>query len=206
MWSIERRHCLSIHGSLAITSASTFWRQGTAMGDNDGIINTGAVPRDLGPKARAPNVHSGDAGSEPPPPRLAVRFCDRHVELVEDDNAVGPTVPLRAPVAPSQQGSARGDTAETGDSNFAAGQACGALFDEIVAMASGSGTTPTVAAAILVKAKSLHAEAAALVSAAATTRQDERLDTTVNTQMRPSRKGPGSSLRSKGSHEVGSRQ
>ena len=205
VWSIECRHCLSIHGSVAITSASPFWRQGTAMGVNDGIINTGAVPRDLGPKARTPNVHSGDAGSEPPPPRLAVRFCDRHVELVEDDDAVGPTVPPRAPVAPSQQGSARGDTAETAGSNFAVGQACGALFDEIVAMVSGSGTTPTVSAAILVKAKSLHAEAASLVSAAATTRQGERLDTTVNTQMRPSRKGPGSSSRSKGSYEVGSR-
>lgn len=200
VWSIECRHCLSIHGSVAATSASPYWRQGTANGVNDAIIKQDLGKRKLGPKARSPNLHSISVDLEPAP-RWAVRFCSRHVELVNSEDAEpGRVLPISSQLTDDSE--RIGNSKRSDNSNYELGQACRALFDEVVAMVSGPGTTAETASTILAKAKVIHEDTVALVTDKAMTSQGEHLDAIVTTQMRPTRQGRGSSRRSKGPYEA----
>ena len=192
-YSIECRHVDCIHGSVADTSASPFWRQGSALGFNDDVL-LDAGPRPLGPTARTVNVHSAE-GQPRDPPEWAVLFKSRHVELVSSVAGAG-AVGTESPPAADRTSLPRAAP----EGNHAIGKKCAALLNSVVATASSAATEPAVAASILEMAAALHAKVNALASETSTKSEVDRLGTTVSTEMRPSRSGPGSFQRGKGAY------
>ena len=202
IYDIECRHCLSIHGSVADTSASLFWRQGTAMGVNDDLLLAAyATERPVGSVGRATRVHCA-AGRPNDPPSWAVHFGDRHAELKGGGIAAAPAPqPLSA--------RARGHTAvPTGggtrgpDSNYHIGQRMGAIFARLQAMAASSGTGPTDAAALLDMAELMEKAAVERLTGRATVGRGNHHDAGVETTMRHPHAGSGSSKRAKGQYEA----
>ena len=204
---VECCHVLVIHGSVSVTSASTFWRRGTALGVNDDIHRAVRSPRPLGPAAQDVHVHS--AVDRPGvPPAWRVRFWDRHVELVSGDHGAAPASLMPPLVTASSPNNASShhmtQSAASGtECNHAIGQWCDGVFERVVVDVSSSGTSPDVAAKIKGLVAQLEVDVAALVATNARTSSSSRLGAETHTTVRQHRPGPGSSTRGKAAHETG---
>ena len=162
--------------------------------------------RPLGPAARNVNVFS--APDRPlAPPAWRVRFWDRHVELLSDNAEVLSTdtvneVPtLTAALSSSPVICTTSSSSQrTTESNYAIGQWCKRIFDEIVTEVSSAGADPKVGPEIKKLVAKFASDTAGLLAKGARKTIVPRLGTEVRTSMRQSRPGPGSNKRAKGAY------
>jgi hypothetical protein len=189
---------LALHGSVAVTSVSYFWRQGTALGFNDDILAASNSPRPCGPAARRV-LGIGASGRPDNPPLWNVRIHDRHVEFV-DSGAQASPVSLQAPAARSASAAAQTEAA-TSDGNHAVGQRCQQVFARLVAQISCPGTSPAAADEVFAMVAKFETDAMTALSRGTLTKSAPHAGATVTTAMRPAAPGPGSSARTKGAHE-----
>ena len=193
VWGVECRHCLALHGCVDESSAHAFWRQGTSLGANDDLL-LGESHRPHGPLARQCRLHCAGGATEEAP-SWAVRFYERHAEVVESNTG--------AAAAPAQIGPAVPPTraAQTPDGNYAIGQKMGAIFGRLQAMAASSSTKPADAARLLGMAEQMERDAIARLSASPSITQGLHRGAAVVTSVREARPGPGSSKRKKGAYD-----
>ena len=158
VWSVECRHCLAIHGSVAETSAAPFWRRGTVLGVNDSVVlPLGQLAR--GPPARRPGLHAVKGGGAAP--AGTVVFHPWHVQL-----AGAGAAPAAVPF-PKAQATIAPQPSVGGQSNHHLGLATAADASRIVDIVASASTRPADAAAIRAGVAALLRQAQAAHSAQA---------------------------------------
>lgn len=144
-YSIECADVFAIHGDVGEGSASWYWREGTATGIIDKII-VDAGKRPLGPAVRSLQHPHSASGRPDMPPKWAVVFGNRHIELAYTDivNEVPtPTAALSSsPVM--RTNSSLSSSQQATESNYAISQWCKRIFDEIMTEVSSAGADPKV--------------------------------------------------------------
>ena len=202
VWEKERvecRHCLAINGSVSKASADIFWRRGSVAGHNDEHLLT-SHQRLRGPPIRRPVPPHAAEGPPSTPPSWDVSFHATYAEFVGPNQAPAGVLDMTQGPAQGSDGASR----PAPQRNYDIAQEIRKDMGEILLIAARQSSTPEMATKIAADMKVVLRDARKAHEAQVSGgRRSDHHGSTVATEFRVAKPGPGSNRRRKGSYENG---